>query len=100
MAARGVSGCFLVRMASLLNPSGRPSPARQAGGDLLDQPAVAVWVFEGHERTVARVLRSRASHPVLRTGVVEHPGDVVEDLADLGAAGGQVGPGRVEVGRD
>ncbi len=43
---------------------------------------------------------SRSRDPVLGSGVVEHPGGVVEDVADVGAAAGQVGPGRVDVGGD
>jgi hypothetical protein len=29
---------------------------------------------------------------------VKHAGGVVEDLADIGAAGSQLGPGRIDVG--
>ena len=63
----------------------------------LHQPAVAVRVFERDERAVALVAGRRASDPCRRTGVMEHASGVVEHAADLGAAGGQVGPGRVDV---
>src|SRR5690349_25040335 len=74
------------------------SPAGQAGGDLLDDPAVAVRVTEGDERGVAAALGIRAGHPGLGAGVVEHPARVVEHLADLDAAAGQFGAGRLDVG--
>src|SRR5580693_3067667 len=78
-------------------PSGPGSAAGQPGGDLLDQPAVAVRVAERRKRTIALVLRGRASHPRRGPGVVEHPGAVVEDLADLGAPLGQFGARLVDV---
>src|SRR5580693_8496957 len=45
------------------------SPARQAGGDFLDEPAVAVRVAERGERAVALVVRCRAGGPPLGTAV-------------------------------
>src|SRR6266851_349542 len=66
-------------------------PARKARRDLLDQPAVAVRVAERDERAVALVIRSRAGYPPPGPGVVEY-------LAHLGAAAGELGPGRVDVG--
>src|ERR1700691_2113073 len=55
------------------------SPARKAGGDFLDEPAVAVWVAERDERAVALVVRCRAGGASLGAAVVEHPARVVED---------------------
>ena len=43
------------------------------------------------------MVRSRASHPSLGPGVVEHPARVMEHLAHLGAAAGQLGAGRLDV---
>ena len=43
------------------------------------------------------MLRSRPAHPRLGPGVVEHPGRVVEGLADVDPAGDQVGSGVVDV---
>ena len=54
-------------------------------------------------RRTSRSSRAPAAGPATRSwrsGVVEHAGGVVEDVADLGAAVGQVGPGRVDVGGD
>src|SRR5581483_6571149 len=67
------------------------------GGDLLDEPQVAVRVAERDPRAVGRALRGRAVRPPGRPAVVEYPARVVEDLAYLGAVAGQLGPGRLDV---
>src|SRR5580704_18597360 len=66
-----------------------PSAARQPCRDLLKQPAVAIRIAEGRERTVSPVLRRR---PGYTTGVVKASAErlLVEDLAHLDATGEEV----------
>ena len=71
-AAHGVGEVVDGRVAGVV----RVDAPGQAGGDLLEQPRVAVGVAEGCERAVARVLGRRAAG-----GAV---GAEVEDVADLG----------------
>src|SRR5271166_5682992 len=76
------------------------SPPRQALGDLLEELAVAVRIAERGERAVALTVWGQAGDSSLSSGAVEHPAGVVEHLAHLGAASGELGPGRVDVGDD
>ena len=55
------------------------SPARQAGSDLLDEPAVVIRVAERDERAVTLVIRCRARYPSLGPRVVEHPTRVTSE---------------------
>ena len=73
--------------------------------DLLEQPAVAVRIIERGERAVAAKLRIRTADPeppkqvgLVLTGV--NPAGVVENLADLDAAGEQLVAGGSDVGDD
>src|SRR5215467_5645854 len=70
-------------------------PAGQPGGDLLDQPRVAVGVGEGAERPVAGAFGVGAGLPCLG-----RERRAVPDLAGVDAAAGEVGVGRHDVGDD
>src|SRR3569833_1424590 len=71
--------------------------ARQALLDLLQQPAIAVWVAEGGERGVRPPLGIGAAQPLGRASMWEALVRVVEDLADLYTAGDQIGAGGFEI---
>ena len=73
------------------------SAAGKTCGDLLHEPGVPVRIGEGHEGPVAGTVSRRPRDPVRDAGVVEYPAGVVEHLADLHAAAGQVGSGRLDV---
>jgi len=64
----------------------RVKASGQPGGDLLQEPAVAVRVAERQERAVAGALRIRSGNPGVGPAVVEDAAGVVEDLARLGSA--------------
>ena len=69
-----------------------PLPAREPLLDLLEQPAVAIWIAEGRIGEVGPTLR-------VRTG--SEPGLVtVEQLAHLDAATNEVLTRRVDIGDD
>src|SRR6516165_5608044 len=69
--------------------------AGEPGGDLLDEPGVAVGVGEGAERPVAGALGVGAGLPCL-----DRVRRAVPDLAGVDAAAGQVVAGRYDVGDD
>ena len=73
------------------------SAAREAGPDLLQQPAVAVRIAERGERAVVGVFRQPPPDARLAPGVMEYPGRVVERRRDLDPARGELGAGGVEV---
>jgi hypothetical protein len=78
-----------------MRPSGhRP---RQASGDLLQEPAVAVPVAERRPRAVGTVPRVEAVHATPRTGVVEHATRRRGNLAHVDAAADELGAGRLKV---
>src|SRR6478609_10150594 len=74
-----------------------PFAAGKARRDLLEQPAVPVWILKRGEREVGTTLRVAPSNAWVLHGVVEGAAGVVEDLADFDAAGDQVVAGGVDV---
>ena len=74
----------------------------QPGGDLLQQPAVAVRVAERGERAVAGAIGRGPADPTARASGSELRArrPRVEHLADLGTAGGQLVAGGLDVGDD
>src|SRR5690348_999740 len=76
--------------------------SRQAGGDLLEQPAIAVGIPERGEGAVAAALRIRAVHAlaseqILLVGADMHVAGAVKGFADLDAAGDQIVAGGFDV---
>jgi hypothetical protein len=59
----------------------------------LEQPAVAVRVAEQGERAVVATFRIAAMGLSQVIGVEEHSAHAVEDLADVAAAGDELGAG-------
>src|SRR5262249_16368320 len=78
------------------SPSGKPRL------DLLDQPAVAVWIAERDERAVAAVIGCGPGHAAVRGAEVElRPGRLrVEYLARLRTARDELVACRVDIGDD
>src|SRR6266478_3185655 len=83
----------------------RVDASGQSRGDLLEQPAIAVRIFERGERAVAAVLGIRAADAappkqigLIRAGV--HVAAAMENLADLDAASKQLVAGGLDVGND
>src|SRR6266478_6626701 len=64
--------------------------SRKPGGDLLQQPAVAVGIAERDPRAVGAPLRIRARQAALRPGDTESAVEM-EDLARVGAVGDELG---------
>src|SRR5262245_4925100 len=74
-----------------------PLTAWKPRRDLLEQPAVPVRVFERSEREVGTAFRVAPVDPRVLHGGVEGASGIVEDLAHLDAAGGEIGAGRGDV---
>src|SRR5262245_55852320 len=74
-----------------------PFAAGKTRRDLLEQPAVPVWILKRGEREVGTTLRVAPSNARVLHGVVEGAAGVVEDLADFDAAGDQVVASGVDV---
>jgi hypothetical protein len=74
-----------------------PFTAGKARRDLLEQPAVPVWILERGKREVGTTFRVPPSDARVLRGVVEGAAGVVEYLADVDAAGDQVVAGGVEI---
>ena len=69
---------------------GFPFAAGKARRDLLQQPAIPVWILERGEREVGTTFRVAPGHARVLDGVVERTAGVVEHLANVDAAGDQV----------
>src|SRR5437773_510183 len=65
--------------------------------DLLEQPAVPVWILKRGKRVVGTTLRIAPADARVLYGVVEGAAGVVEDLTHLDAAGDQVVASGVDV---
>ena len=65
--------------------------------DLLEQPAVPVWILERGKRVIGTTLRVAPADARVLHGVVEGAAGVMEDLAHVDAAGDQVVAGGVDV---
>src|SRR5436190_21782430 len=76
---------------------GFPFASGKACRDLLEQPAVPVWILKRGKREVGTTFRVAPSDARVLHGVVEGAAGVVEDLADVDAAGDQVLAGGVDV---
>src|SRR5206468_10204746 len=74
-----------------------PFAAGKACRDLLEQPAVSVWILKRGKREVGTTFRVAPRHARVLHGVVEGAAGVVEDLADVDAASDQVLAGGVDV---
>src|SRR4029077_7500127 len=74
-----------------------PFAAGKACRDLLQQPAVPVWILKRGKREVGTTFRVPPSHARVLDRVVEGAAGVVEDLADVDAAGDQAVAGCVNV---
>jgi hypothetical protein len=74
-----------------------PIAAWKARRDLLEQPAVPVWILKRGKREVGTTFRVAPSDARVLHGVVKRAADVVKDLADVDAAADQVVAGGVEV---
>jgi len=72
----------------------------QSCGDLLEQPAVAVWISERSVRGVAFSFRIWTAEQAFRAGMVEYAAGVVEWLADLDATTEQCVASGLDVGDD
>src|SRR5690349_13066002 len=76
-------------------------PSRQACGDLLEQEGVPVRVTEGGERAIARSVSCRTGRaPVRDLSELRSRRLGMEDLADLGTAGGEGVTGGADVRDD
>src|SRR5262249_17384742 len=74
-----------------------PLAARKSRLDLLEQPAVSVRILERGKREVGKTMRGASPGPGVLHAVVEGAAGVVEDLANVDAAGDQVVAGGVDV---
>src|SRR5437016_6070918 len=74
-----------------------PFAAGKARRDLLEQPAVPVWVLKRGKREVGTTLRVAPANARVLHSVIERAAGVVEYLADVDAAGDQVLAGGVDV---
>src|SRR4029077_14283836 len=74
-----------------------PFAAGKACRDLLPQPAVPVWILKRGKREVGTTFRVAPSDARVLDRVVEGAAGVVEDLADVDAAGDQAVAGGVDV---
>src|SRR5204863_8007289 len=74
-----------------------PFAAGKARRDLLEQPAIPVWILKRGKREVGTTFRVAPSDARVLHGVVEGTAGVVEDLADVNAAIDQVLAGGVDV---
>ncbi len=74
-----------------------PFAAGEARRDLLKQPAVPIWILKRGKREIGTTFRVAPSDARVLDGVVEGAAGVVEDLADVDAAGDQVLAGGVDV---
>src|SRR5918996_4136029 len=74
-----------------------PFAAGKSRRDLLEQPAVPVWILERGKREVGTTFRVAPRHARVLHGIVEGAAGVVEDLGDVDAAGDQVLAGGVDV---
>src|SRR6266704_3507018 len=67
-----------------------PFAARKARRDLLKQPAVPIWILKRGKREIGTTFRVAPTDARVLDGVVEGAAGIVEDLADVDAAGDQV----------
>src|SRR4030095_12918734 len=69
----------------------------KSGRDLLQQPAVAVWILKRGKREVGTTFRVTPSDARVLHSVIKWAAGVVEDLAHVDAAADQLVAGGVEV---
>src|ERR1043166_2744879 len=67
-----------------------PFASGKACRDLLEQPPVPVWILKRGKREVGTTFRIAPSYARVLHSVVERAAGVVEDFADVDAAGDQV----------
>src|SRR5438132_13842789 len=74
-----------------------PFAAAKSRRDLLEKPAVPIWILERGKREVGATLRVAPADARVLYGVVEGAAGVVEDVAHLDAVGNQVVAGDVDI---
>src|SRR6266480_787180 len=75
-------------------------PTRKARRDLLEQPAVPVWILKRGKREVGTTFRVAPGDARVLYGIVKGAAGVVEDLAHFDAAAAQLLAGGHDVGDD
>src|SRR5262245_37952621 len=66
-----------------------PFATGKARRNLLQQPAVPVWILKRGKREIGTTLRVAPRHSRVLHGIIERAGGVVEDFADVDATGDQ-----------
>src|SRR5262249_8841947 len=94
--------CFVQELAESSDVHGScslllPFATGKARRDLLEQPAVSVWILKRGKREVGPTLRVAPRRARVLHDIVERAAGVVEDFADVDTAGDQVLAGSVDV---